>query len=353
MNIISDSRFVVDGLTEHLHNWEDKGWLGVACAPLVRTVVGMLRARSAPTTFKWIKGHSGIAGNEGADQLAREGRDKPCVDNLPLSRLCPGYVAYGARLQAMSQKLAYKSIMRAAAPGIRVATERMSQQILASLKEWDCHPPVTALWRAIRGQDVRRRTRDLWWKAIHGALRIGKYWETIPGYEHRAVCGKCNVLESLEHILLECDEPGQRIAWGLAEWILRRKGICLPPWSIGMILGIVCLDKDASGNKMPPATCRFARIVVTETVHMIWKLRCRRVIDPGFRRESELSPGTIEKQWMLAINKRLSMDQCLTARTFGKKAIPRNVVISTWDEVLLDRKALPDDWIFCAGVLVG
>src|SRR5713226_5174732 len=61
------TKYVINGLTMHLGTWENCGWIGVKNAP------HFLRIHTAPTTFKWIKGHNRNEGNEGSDLLAKEG----------------------------------------------------------------------------------------------------------------------------------------------------------------------------------------------------------------------------------------------------------------------------------------
>lgn len=84
MIIMTDSRYVIDGLTEHLENWENRGWIGIKNAAFFKKAVYLLRKRSAPTTFKWVKGHNGDLGNEQSDRLAKEGASKDAPDYLPL-----------------------------------------------------------------------------------------------------------------------------------------------------------------------------------------------------------------------------------------------------------------------------
>lgn len=45
--------------------------------------------RSAPTTFPWVKGHSGTEGNEGADQLASEGAAKQDTGEINAGQTIP------------------------------------------------------------------------------------------------------------------------------------------------------------------------------------------------------------------------------------------------------------------------
>lgn len=68
--IITNSRYTIDGLTNHLQNWEDQGWIGVMNSELFKAMAYHLQKRAAMTAFHWIKGHSGIWGNEEADKLA-------------------------------------------------------------------------------------------------------------------------------------------------------------------------------------------------------------------------------------------------------------------------------------------
>ncbi|KAH9851407.1 hypothetical protein C2E23DRAFT_830818, partial [Lenzites betulinus] len=66
------------------------------------------------------------------------------------------------------------------------------------------------------------------------------------------------------------------------------------------------------------------------------------MIDPGLCKKKELTSDVITTKWLSEINERLYMDQCLTSRVFGKRAIPQALVLRAWDEVLDDRPALPD-----------
>ena len=69
LEIISDSKYAIEGLTTHLQPWEDQGWIGIKNAQFFQRAAFLLRRRTAPTTFKWVKGHEGVEGNELSDSV--------------------------------------------------------------------------------------------------------------------------------------------------------------------------------------------------------------------------------------------------------------------------------------------
>ncbi|KAJ7064705.1 hypothetical protein C8F01DRAFT_939990, partial [Mycena amicta] len=61
------------------------------------------------------------------------------------------------------------------------------------------------LLSSIRTKDLSRKARIFFWKSIHGAHRIGRYWKNIrPMMEDREKCSHCGETESLQHILIQC-----------------------------------------------------------------------------------------------------------------------------------------------------
>jgi ribonuclease HI len=67
ITFIADSRYAIEGLTKHLPDWENRGWINVENSKYLRATVYQLRRRSAQTSFIWVKGHTGHNGNEQAD----------------------------------------------------------------------------------------------------------------------------------------------------------------------------------------------------------------------------------------------------------------------------------------------
>ncbi len=76
ITIISDSKYVVKGMTEWIHNWKKKGWKTAGNKPvsnLERWQALDTLAAKHDVRWQWVKGHAGHEGNERADELARKG----------------------------------------------------------------------------------------------------------------------------------------------------------------------------------------------------------------------------------------------------------------------------------------
>lgn len=78
VKLYSDSRYVLQGITEWMANWKKRGWKTAAKKPvknedLWRRLDSVMQKHQID--WIWVKGHSGNPGNEKADQLANLGID--------------------------------------------------------------------------------------------------------------------------------------------------------------------------------------------------------------------------------------------------------------------------------------
>jgi ribonuclease HI len=72
----TDSQYVKNGIQSWIKNWKKNGWKTSARKPVKNADLWQrLDAEVArhQITWKWVKGHSGNAGNELADELANRG----------------------------------------------------------------------------------------------------------------------------------------------------------------------------------------------------------------------------------------------------------------------------------------
>ena len=77
LTVVSDSDYVVRGITEHVETWVMLGWRTSSNKPvknedLWRELLEAIDAHD-DILFQWVKGHSGVEGNERADYLSQCG----------------------------------------------------------------------------------------------------------------------------------------------------------------------------------------------------------------------------------------------------------------------------------------
>ncbi len=352
LHVVTDSKYVFNGLTVYSRTWEDQGWLDVANASLMKETVARLRARSAPTSFRWIKGHSGNRGNDGADLLAKGAVRTRNV--IVLSRAPTKFVADGAKLTVMTQKLAYKSV-RALKPNDGRETTRKNISIAKeAVEELDGKYPYTAcLWNTIWKMDVDRPVRVFWWKLMHGAHRVGAYWKHISGYTDRAVCGYCGDIETMEHILWRCGSPWRMALWAEVMGLLSKRDIDVSRLEFGNILAMGVLVIPKRDGTPPPADVRLTRILLTEMIYMTWVARCEWTIDKQSDLERMLSVPEALNRWYWRINRRLRTDVLTARKTVNKGSPLKDIVLETWRGLLSCKGEEPEDWMSLSEVLVG
>lgn len=81
ITIYSDSKYVIQGITEWIHGWKKNGWKNASKKPVANQDLWEaldIQAARHDVIWKWVKGHAGHPGNERADELARKGI--PAID---------------------------------------------------------------------------------------------------------------------------------------------------------------------------------------------------------------------------------------------------------------------------------
>ncbi|KAJ7608529.1 hypothetical protein DFH06DRAFT_902476, partial [Mycena polygramma] len=131
--------------------------------------------------------------------------------------------------------------------------------------------------------DFSRSIREFLWKVIHEGYILGDKWKNFQGFEDRGPCKKCGVPESMEHILVQCDAAGQDAVWKLVSDLWKRRtGARLNKPLVGEIMACGLIKKGNSPGKTDAGTTRLYtllyRIVISESAHLIWRLRNERVI---------------------------------------------------------------------------
>lgn len=68
VELFSDSKYVIAGMTEWLPNWKRRGWKKVKNVDLWQRLEQA--AKEHTINWRWVRGHSGDPGNEKVDKIA-------------------------------------------------------------------------------------------------------------------------------------------------------------------------------------------------------------------------------------------------------------------------------------------
>ena len=78
VNLFTDSKYVMDGITQWIHNWKKNNWRTAAKKDVKNKELWQRLDELINfhlVQWHWVKGHSGDEGNEMADLLANKGID--------------------------------------------------------------------------------------------------------------------------------------------------------------------------------------------------------------------------------------------------------------------------------------
>ncbi len=153
-----------------------------------------------------------------------------------------------------------------------------------------------------------------------------------------------------------CEANQTKIIWKIAEMISERKNIQWPSnLDITTIMALPFLKVRNQDGHVRSGATHLLLIIISECAYLIWKLRCKRILDTTPDEPTcTISPKEAYSQTLLIINSRLNQDRILTSKKrYGKKALPEQLVLSTWCSTLNDESSCPENWLRANGVLVG
>jgi ribonuclease HI len=79
VDLYTDSKYVIDGITKWVHGWKKSGWINASKNPVRNEdlwhalIEAELRHKVA---WHWVRGHNGHAENERADRLASDAAER-------------------------------------------------------------------------------------------------------------------------------------------------------------------------------------------------------------------------------------------------------------------------------------
>ena len=162
----------------------------------------------------------------------------------------------------------------------------------------------------------------------------------------------CEEPETFRHIVQECRSTERQVIWRAADelWKTRYKEDL--PTTEGAVLGCGLANFTRPDGKPDSAKNRLYRILISESAHLIWVLRCeRRIRNEDTENHSERA---IYNKWHNKINSRMQVDCLLTnVFLFEKKALKTKLVHDTWAGCSTNKESVHRDWCRSPGVLVG
>jgi hypothetical protein len=94
-------------------------------------------------------------------------------------------------------------------------------------------------------EPIKKKIGDFLWTIMQGRVQCGKYFKNIPGLEERQFC-KCGEVKTIEHILLQCKENGQKIIWKMAKEIWKMTSLESSKWlklTAGLVKGLGAIQR--------------------------------------------------------------------------------------------------------------
>jgi len=273
----------------------------------------------------------------------------------PNVEINPEIIVSGAKLSSLNQATAYKIIRslklkkyqkrRQTKANIAMIIQEVKQETKVTLEEKN-------LWNGIRHRDLSHTTSVFLWMAMHDAYMVGANW-LQPGFapecQERSKGQKCHTIETMDHILTKCQANGQVQVWQLAQKLWSQKDGTNLATTLGTILANPSIMIKGNRKTVNGAN-RLYRLIMSESAHLFWKMRCERTIQ---KEGEEISSSQIKNRWIETINTRLELDRKMTNSKYEKKSIPIKLVQNTWKNTLKDEGQLPQNWVTDGGVLVG
>ncbi|KAG1807200.1 hypothetical protein EV424DRAFT_1474235 [Suillus variegatus] len=216
------------------------------------------------------------------------------------------------KLSVGSQKLFYQNIRQARQPAKQPTQTYHHEHVYGNAcrkRHLQSNPNQQTSLVVDKGPRYPKKHKRFLWKFLHGAYKIGEFWDKIPHLEQRGICDICSSPERMEHILLKRKLIPLRMIWKAAQDLWCKRKATWPEIHFSTILGCNLATFYNNNGKKMVGKSRLFKIIVLESAHLIWKLR--------------------------------------------NKALKMEMVLKTWSRVLLNEEYLPDNWVQKSGVLVG
>ena len=214
LHIYTDSTFVLGLVRGGLLAMERDGWPDLplfkfatpgSLRTLFQNFLGLLRRHNSLLKFSWVKGHSGVYGNERADRAAALGvKHSHFVFPVSQTLLEPGWIDPAPVLnhQPLSH-LTYLIVRDSVPPPL------LGPKFAAFRLEWltyfhdvfDTHVDLLCHFQSLWSINIPPGLRELLWKYAAGSLPLGHRWHGTSDLGRTCRCGSAM---SLSHVWAGC-----------------------------------------------------------------------------------------------------------------------------------------------------
>ena len=214
LHIYTDSTFVLGLIRGGLLAMERDGWPDLplfkfatpgSLRTLFQNLLGLLRRHNSLLKFSWVKGHSGVYGNERADKIAALGVEHShFVFSVSQPLLEPGWVDSAPVLnhQPLSH-LTYLVVRDSTPPpllGPKFAAFRL-EWLVYFHDVFDTHVDLLRHFQSLWTINIPPGLRELLWKYAAGSLPLGHRWHGTSDLGRTCRCGSPM---SLSHVWAGC-----------------------------------------------------------------------------------------------------------------------------------------------------
>lgn len=145
-------------LTEKREEYEDKGFIGVKNAGILRIVIGCLRMHTSPVYFQDLKDLPTSREETAATKLAKATLQDKNIMVLP--PIPAELHLTGAKLSKMTQARAYRAIRLSKSTPTRVRTGRIVEEVKRAVGRVNKRMPTNAqVWSSLHNKDLSKPMR--------------------------------------------------------------------------------------------------------------------------------------------------------------------------------------------------
>ncbi|KAF8911724.1 hypothetical protein CPB85DRAFT_1511645 [Mucidula mucida] len=243
----------------------------------------------------------------------------------------------GMKLRGLTQRKAYIELKKRLAVKRRKATEANIDRIKYALRDLNgAAPSMKKIWRSTRGKNTSKKSQMFRWRCIHEAHATGEFFMRMENMSHRAICEVCGAMESMEHILLECNAGTHEVVWDIAKELWEQAGEEWPELTYGLILGCGAAQpssKDKS-KAVRDGHNRLYQRLISEGSFLLWKLRNNRRIEHDGEEDYDRPRSEVKNKYLAALRASAKADFAMTNKArYGKQAIGLDIVMNTWREL--------------------